>query len=96
MPRMNLGLGVKVTTDWVPCSRGTYVWTGNGGTWNGATAQLQTKSIDGSTAVNVPGAALNADGQWTVDIGDDAEVRIAISGGPPTGAGLSFSLARIL
>lgn len=92
--RITLGSALKSTSDVTLLSRGTYIWSGNGGTWNGASAQLQSLSVDGSTWINVPGALLSADGQFTVDIGDDTKVKVLITGSP-TGAGLTFSLARV-
>lgn len=61
---------------------GRFIWTVNAGAWNGATATLQTVGADGAT--RMPVATLTADGAVDVICGQNATLRVAVTGGPPT------------
>lgn len=67
---------------------GSYVWTAVG-TWNGATATLQSLAPDGATWLDVD--TLTANGAKGVVVGDMAALRVAITGGPPAGLFASLS-----
>lgn len=67
---------------------GTYIWTVTG-TWNAASAIFEYRGPDGVTyltALNSEGepASLTANGSLGVVIGDNAVVRVRITGGPPS------------
>ena len=61
---------------------GSYIWTA-AGTFGGATVKLQALGPDGQTWLDV--AALSAPGSTGVVVGEDASVRVAVSGGSPSG-----------
>ncbi len=61
---------------------GSAIWKAQGGTWSGATAQLQYENEDTGTWIDVPGAALTADGAWCVPTTGLDNYRIEITGSP--------------
>ena len=67
---------------------GAYIWT-SVGTWNAATATLQSLGPDGVTWLDVD--TLTANGRKGVVIGENATVRVALTGGPPAGVYSSLS-----
>ena len=73
------------TGDWVVVAGGSYTWSA-AGTFSGATLTLQSLGEDGTTAVDT-GATLTATGTYAdvLEIGDGTSVRVAITGGPPSG-----------
>jgi len=60
---------------------GSYIW-GISGAWNAATAKLQALLPNGISWTDV--ATATADGAQGVIIGDNATLRVLISGGPPS------------
>lgn len=68
---------------------GSYVWALTAGAFNGATIKLQALGPDGSTYVDVD--SLTANGQKGVVLGENAQVRLAATGGAPTGVSASLT-----
>jgi len=69
---------------------GDYLWRCEAANWNGATATLQYRKLDGSTwATVLDGSAqpvtLTADGQVSIGVAQNAVMRVAISVAVPTG-----------
>ena len=64
------------------------------GTWGGATAKLQVSADDGTTAVDVPGSSLTADGTFVVDVGEGAKIRVNVTGG--AGAAITTRVGGVL
>lgn len=61
---------------------GDYIFSADG-TFDGATVQLQLRSPDGSSWLDIDDAALTAQGAVVVTLGATSEVRAAVSGGTP-------------
>lgn len=73
-----------------PISGGDYIWRVEG-TFGGATATLQFLGLDGTTwnpvrnAANTADVSLTANGSVAVGIAQGSFVRVALTGGTPTG-----------
>ena len=74
-----------------PIDGGDYIWRAEASNWNGATATLQFRGLDGTSWFNVRNAAntadvtLTANGQVGVGVGQGSLLRVAISGAVPAG-----------
>ena len=78
------------TTDPTPGVRGgSYIWAVTATAWNGATVKLQAVGPDGTTYLDID--SLTANGTKGVVIGEAATVRLAASGGAPTGIASSLT-----
>jgi hypothetical protein len=83
------------TGSWQAVTGGSYTFAAWGGTWGGATAQLQWSDTSGlSTAFDVEGALLTEDGSWSNVPIAAGYVRCAIIGG--SGAILNATLSGIV
>lgn len=75
-----------------PISGGDYIWRAEAVNWNGATATLQFLGLDGTTwypvrnNANTADVTLTANGSVSIGVAQGAILRVAISGGPPSGA----------
>ena len=81
--RIDLLVNATATGNYRSVTGGRYIWATEA-TWSGATAQLQAKGPNG-TAIDVSGASLTANGFIEVLIANGSEVRVSITGGPPSG-----------
>ena len=68
---------------------GSYIWAVTATAWNGATVKLQALGPDGATYLDVD--SLTANGTKGVVIGEGATVKLAVSGGVPTGLASSLT-----
>lgn len=78
----NLLSNASATGAALPVEGGTYVVTADG-TFGGATLQLQLRSPDGSSWIDITDASLTAEGAFTVDL-PRGEVRMTVTGGTPS------------
>jgi hypothetical protein len=82
------------TGAWQPVTGGLYTFAAWGGTWGGATAQLQWSDTSGLlTAFDVEGATLSADGSWANVPLATGYARCAVIGG--AGVVLNATLSGI-
>lgn len=68
---------------------GSYIWALTVTAWNSATVKLQALGPDGATYLDVD--SLTANGSKGVVLGEGATVRLAVSGGTPTGLASSLT-----
>ena len=68
---------------------GSYIWAVTATAWNGATVKLQALGPDAATYLDVD--SLTANGTKGVVIGEGATVKLAVSGGAPTGVASSLT-----
>lgn len=89
--RLTLATAVSATpSELIRCSAGEYKWSVYG-TWDGATAQLQSSPDGGATWIDIDGAIATVNGgAYGFQLGDE-HVRVSVSG-----AGGSTSLSAVL
>lgn len=88
--RAPVGATYAVGTDpTVGLKGGSYIWAVTATAWNGATVKLQALGPDGATYLDVD--SLTANGTKGVVIGEGATIKLAASGGAPTGLASSLT-----
>jgi hypothetical protein len=80
----NLLSNASATGDWVTLASGGDFVISVDGTFGGATVQIQLRSPDGSSALDIEDADFTAEGSVGITLPLNAVVRAEVSGGTPS------------